>query len=154
HNPSIGIAFVARVLTHAIRHHLSRFRGGRHHSASRTHAEAVYRTSVAGVMHELVVRRAQCGVTRIFAQPRLVDERLGMLDPEADCERLGLHENTPVMQHAEGVASAVTERHDHMTAMDFPTVGQLHAGYPAVLDQDVADTAGKAHLSAELPDLL
>src|SRR5690606_41778750 len=105
-------------------------------------------------MHQLVVGSAQVRVSGILAKPRRVDEGLGMLDAEADGERLGLHEHTSFMQHAEGVPSAVSQRHHHMMTVEAFAVIECHAGYPAVLDQYVGDATGETHFSTELPDLL
>ena len=47
-----------------------------------------------------------------LAEARLVDDRLGMLDADADRERLGLEEHASGVQHLERIAGAVAESHD------------------------------------------
>src|SRR5450830_1257220 len=61
HDAAVGVAFVARILAHAVGDDAFRLGGRRYHGAARTHAEAVDRTAVGGMMHQLVVRRAEDG---------------------------------------------------------------------------------------------
>ena len=109
----VGVALVARVLAHAVGDDAARLRRRRHHRAARAHAEAVDGAAVARVVHELVVGRAEDRVAGVRAEAGAVDQRLRMLDAEADRERLGLHVHAALVQHREGVARAVAERqHD------------------------------------------
>ena len=56
---AVGIALVTRILAHAIGDDATRLRCRRDDGAAGTHAETVDRASVAGVMHEFVVGRAE-----------------------------------------------------------------------------------------------
>jgi hypothetical protein len=85
----VGVAFVARILAHAVGDHAARFRRGRDHRAAGAHAEAVDRAAVARVMHQLVVGGAEQRVPGEIAEAGAVDQRLRMFDAEADRERLG-----------------------------------------------------------------
>ena len=58
-NCAVGIAFIARILAHAIGHEATGFGCGGDHSATRAHAETVDRSPVARVMDELVIGRAE-----------------------------------------------------------------------------------------------
>src|SRR5471032_2044297 len=87
----VGIAFVARVLAHAVGYHAVWLGRSRHYRAAWAHAEAVDRAAVLGVVHQLVVGRAEFWMPGVFAQARRVDQRLRVFNPEAHRERLGLH---------------------------------------------------------------
>ena len=127
HDAGIGVALVARILAHAVGHHALRLRGGGHHGAAGTHAEAVDRAAVLRVVHQLVVGRAEDRVAGVGAEARAVDHALRMLDAEADRERLGLHEHAAPVQHLEGVARAVAEREHHVVGAQLLARGERHA---------------------------
>ena len=114
HDAGVGVALVARVLAHAVGDHAAGLGGRGDHGAARAHAEAVDRAPVAGVVHQLVVGRAEQRVAGLRAEARAVDQRLRVLDAEADRERLGFDEHAARVQHAEGVARAVAERQHHV----------------------------------------
>ena len=50
-----------------------------------------------------------------------------MLDAETDGERFGFEEHATFVQHEEGVARAVAQRHHHMVGAQCAAVGQHHA---------------------------
>ena len=70
HDARIGIALIARILAHAVGDHALRLGGSGDHGAAGAHAEAVDRTPVAGVMHELVVGGAKTRMTGKAAEAR------------------------------------------------------------------------------------
>ena len=114
HDARIGIALVARILAHAVGDDAPGLAGGGHHGATRTHAEAVHRASVGGVVHQLVVGSAQQRVACVAAPAGAVDHALWVLDAKTHRERLGLHVHAAFKQHGKGVARAVAQGHDHM----------------------------------------
>jgi hypothetical protein len=68
---------------------------------------------LAAVVHQLVVGGAEDLVAGVGAEAGLVDQRLRVLDAEADREGLGLDINALFVQHLEGVAGAVADgQHD------------------------------------------
>src|SRR5690606_26475407 len=73
HDASVGIALVARILAHAVGDHAVGLGRGGDHGAARAHAEAVHRAPIAGMVHQLVVGRAQDGVAGVRAKAGLVD---------------------------------------------------------------------------------
>ena len=85
------------------------FRGGCHHLTAGAHTEAVDRSPVLAVMHQLIVRCAQKGVTRLGSKAALVNQRLRMLDSKPDRERLSLNVDPAIEQHLKRVAGAVTD---------------------------------------------
>src|SRR6201985_2243985 len=82
----VGVAFVARILAHAIGDDAIFFRRRRDDGAARAHAEAVDRAAIARVVHQLVVGRAEDLVARVRAEARAVDQALRVLDAVADRE--------------------------------------------------------------------
>ena len=119
HDRRVGVALVARVLAHAVGDHAPRLARGRDHGAARAHAEAVDRAPVAAVVHQLVVGRAEQRMPRLRPEARLVDQRLRVLDAEADREGLGFDEHAARVQHRERVARAVAQRHHHVVGAQF-----------------------------------
>ena len=163
HQCRIGIAFVARVLAHAIGDHALRLRGGRHHGAARAHAKAVHRASVRRVVHEPVFGRAQKRMAGMAAPAGAVDQALRVLDPKADRERLGLDVDAASVQHRKGVARTVAQRQHHLVGAQLLglTIALVQhrqaAQVPAlrsVLDLHIGHALLKAHLAAERDDLL
>src|SRR4051812_12944437 len=72
-NAGVGVALVVRILAHAIGDDSAGLgRGGDDRTAG-AHAEAVDGTSVAGVVHETVVRGTEQGVARVTAITRAID---------------------------------------------------------------------------------
>ena len=114
HHACVGIALGARILAHAVGHHAARLAGGSHHGAAWAHTEAVHGAPIAGMVHQLVIGRAQQRVAGMHAPARLVDQALRVLDAKADRERLGLHLHATLVQHGEAVACAVTKGEDGM----------------------------------------
>src|SRR5450830_247914 len=153
-DPGVGITFVARVLAHAVGDHPVWLGSRRHHGAARAHAEAVDRTTVLGVVHQLVVGRTEFRVPGVFAQARAVDQRLRVFDTETHRERLGFHVHATTVEHAEGVAGAMTQGHDHVPGVDLFAAVELYAGQLAVVDQHIGDPLLEAHFAAQGFDLL
>ena len=153
HDTGVRVALVARVLAHAVGDHAARLGGGGHHGAARAHAEAVDGAAVPGVMDQLVVGGAQFRVAGVLAQAGLVDHALGVFDAEADGEGLGLDVHALAVQHAEGVARAVTQGEHHMAAMQGLATGEHHAFELAVVDHQVGHLALEADFAAEGDDL-
>ena len=122
-----------------------------------THAEAVDRAAVAGVMHQLVVGRTEPRMPGAVGVAAPVDQRLRMLDADADRERLRLHGDAAIVEHLEGVARAVPDRQHDMLGRDVRAVGQHHAAHlPAAVrpyvDDEVRHLALEAILAAERLD--
>ncbi len=120
----VGVALVTRVLAHAIGH------------------------------HPVVVGGAEFRVPGILAKTRAVDQRLWVFDTEADGERLGFHEHTSAVEHAEGIAGAVPEGQDHMPRVELFAAVEDHAGQLAVVDQQVGDALLEAHFTTQGLDFL
>src|SRR3989338_1504779 len=157
HDAAVGVALVARILAHAVGDHPPRFRGGGDHRAAGAHAEAVYRTPVAGVVHQLVIRRAELRVARVLAVTCAVDQRLRVLDAEADQERFGFDVDAALVDHLEGVALAVADRQHQMIRGDVFAAAEHHAAnvsdvIGSVLDFDVVHAALEADLAAQRLD--
>ena len=55
---------------------------------------------------------------RMGAKTRLVDDALRVLNAVTNRERLGLHVDTTLVQHREGVTRAVTQRQHHVIGLD------------------------------------
>ena len=108
HDARVRVAFVARVLAHAVGHHASSLGSCRDHHAARTHAEAVDRTAIARVMDQLVVRGSELRVACEPAKAREVDQRLRMFDAKSNRERLGFEEHAAPLEHAQRVARTVS----------------------------------------------
>ena len=89
---------------------------------------------------------------------RRVDQRLRMLDPEADRERLGLDIHAALVQHLERVARAVADRQHQVAGGDPLAAGEHHAAHLAAgavaLDVDVDDLAREAVFAAQRDDVL
>ncbi len=154
HDARVGIAFVARVLAHAIGHHAAWLGGGGNHGTAGAHAEAVDRTAILGVIHQLVVGGAEFRVAGVLAQPGLVDHALRVFDAETDGKRLGLDEHALAMQHAHGIAGAVPQRQHHMATLDRLAAGQHYAFELAIVDHEIGHFALEAHFAAEGDNLL
>ena len=110
-------------------------------------------------MGQLIVSRAQIGMFGRGAEPRIVDQGLGMLDAKADGERLGLDIDAPIIEHLEGVAGAVADGQDHMIGQQVFTAFQHHAAYLALaggvgIDQEVHDLVLKPIFPAQFLDRL
>ena len=126
HNAGVGVAFVARVLAHAVGHHAPGLGGGRYHRAAGAHAKTVDRASVRCVVHQLVLRRPQQRVAGVAAPTGAVNQPLRVLNAKADGERLGLQVDAACVQHGKGIARAVAQRHDHVAGVEF--IGGVVAG--------------------------
>src|SRR5262249_400362 len=80
--------------------------------------------------------------------------RLRMLDTEADGEGLRLEMNATLLQHAQRIAGAVSEReHDVATSQSLAVLEQ-HAFQLACLDQQIGHLALEAHFTAQRNDFL
>ena len=106
------------------------------------------------MVHQLVVGGAQLRVTGVFAQAGLIDQRLRVLDAEADGKGLGLDEHALTVQHAEGIARAVTQRQHHMAAGKGLAIGQYHALQLSIIDDQIGHLALEAYLATQGDDLL
>ncbi|MNL01081.1 hypothetical protein D3C87_1215360 [compost metagenome] len=148
----VGVAFVARVLAHAVGDDAVGFGRCRHDRAARAHTEAVDGPPVAGVVHQFVIRGAQDGVAGVGAEAGLVDEGLRVFDAEPDRERLGFHEDALVVQHLEGVARAMAHGQHDVVGLDMFAVGERDAGDPAIFALQRFHFAGEAHFAAQLGD--
>ena len=79
-------------------------------------------------MHELVFGSTQQRMARGITPAGVVDQRLGMLDPNPNREGLALHGDTGPVEHREGVASGMTGSQNHLTAIKAAAIGQFQAG--------------------------
>ena len=77
-------------------------------------------------MHQLVIGGSQERVSSESAEPGAIDQRLRMFNPDADRERLWLHEHASLMQHLECVACAMPDRQRDMICGDDFTAFQFH----------------------------
>ena len=167
HDAGVGVALVSGVLAHAIGDHAPFFGRGRHHRAARAHAKAVNRPALSGpvhgMVHQLVVGRAQQRVPRVPAEPGAVDQALRVLNAKTDGKRLGFHEHTALMQHDGGVAGAVAQRQHHMVGAQFVSrvvacfgvqVLYCQPANSTAFNQHVAHALLKADLTAQGNDLL
>ena len=100
-------------------------------------------------MHQLVFSRAELCVTGIRSVARTVDERLRVLDAEADGKRLRLYIDTAIVKHFEGIARAVAYRQHHMVGRDMFTAAKHDAAHLPVVDIKVVDPALKADFAAQ-----
>ncbi|OIQ72317.1 hypothetical protein GALL_460590 [mine drainage metagenome] len=162
HQSGIGIAFIARILAHAVGHDPADFTGCGHHGAARTHAKTVHRTAIAGVMHQLVSRCTQQRVAGVAAPQGAVDHALRMFDAKAHRKRLGPQAHPPFMQHGKGIACAVAQgQHAVVGAQRIRLAAGLveHAesaqlpGTRGTVNFDVNDTLLKANFAAQGNDL-
>src|SRR5450830_917326 len=128
---AVGIAFIARILAHAIGDHASRFRGGGHYGTARAHAKAIDRAAIPAVMHQLVIGRAEQRMPGVLAVSRAVNERLRMFDAKPDRKGLGLDINSPIVEHLKGIARAMADGQDDMVGGDSFPAGEHHATHLA-----------------------
>ncbi len=108
-------------------------------------------------MRQGVVRRPQVLVAGVGAEAGAVDQRLRVLDAEADRERLGLEIDAALMQPLEGVARAVAQRQHHVVGADVPAAFQHHPAQAARPvgghgDVEIHHLALEAVLAAQLLD--
>src|SRR6185369_9623431 len=155
---AVGVALGARILAHAVGHDTAGLRGGGDHGAARAHAEAVGGAAVGAVVHELVVGGAEQRMAGRGAEAGAVDQRLRVLDADADREGLGFDIDAVVEQHLEGVAGAVADGEHDMLGGDAFAAGQHHAANLAVaggvaFDLDFLDLGPEAHFAAEFENV-
>ena len=157
HDAGVGIALVARILAHAVGDDAARLRGRGDHRAARAHAEAVDRAAVRAVMHQLVVGRAEQRVAGVLAEAAAVDQRLRMLDAEADGEGLRLDRDAARVQHLRtcrarcGRPPARRDRPPDACRRPAPRRDAPRA--VRVFDLEIVDAAAEAILAAERLDL-
>ena len=85
HNQTaVGIALIAGVLAHAVRHNPPLLRGRADNKATRAHAEAVDAATVLGVVDKFVFSGSQSGMPGVVPPAGLVDQLLWVLDPQAN----------------------------------------------------------------------
>src|SRR6185369_10058381 len=149
----VGVPFVAGVLAHAVGDHAAGLRGRRDHGASGAHAEAVDRAAVAAVVDELVVGGAEERVPGLGSEAAAVDERLRVLDAEADREGLRFEEDSTAREHLEGVSRTVADREDDMIRRQALAAGENDAADFSILKDQVLDPAAQADLSSQGFDL-
>ena len=104
-------------------------------------------------MDELVIGGAEQRIAGVGTEACPIDQRLRVLDAEANGERLGFHEHTRRMQHLEGVARAVAEGEDDLAGGDFLSTRQRYAAHVSFLDVQSSDAALEANLPAARDDL-
>src|SRR5947207_13222032 len=105
-------------------------------------------------MNQLVVRSSQLRMPRVLPQARPIDHRLWVLDTESNREGLGLDEYAASVEHAEGIAGAVSRSQNHIPAEQCCSVSQHHTFDPAVFNQQVSQLAVKSHLATHRYDFL
>ncbi len=155
HDPCVGVALRARILAHAVGHDAPRFGRRRHDRAARTHAEAIDRAPVAGVMHQLVVGRAQQRMPgRAFAPAAAIDQRLRMLDAHADGKRLRpLWPRLARASIANVSRAEWPDREHHMIGFDMRSVAQHHAAHaslsPSMLE--IVDASSRSDTRRRAP---
>ena len=110
HDAAVGVTLIARVLAHAVRDNSPRLGSSGNYRAARAHAEGINRTSVAGVMYQFIIGGTKQRIARILSMTTAVDQRLWMLDAQADGERFGLDMHAALMDHLESVARTVPDR--------------------------------------------
>jgi hypothetical protein len=153
HDGGVGVAFVARILAHAVGDHAARLGGGGDHGAARAHAEAVGGTAVAAVVHQLVVGGTEQRVAGKFAEARAVDQGLRMFDAHTDRKRLGLDMHAALLQHAEAVAGAVADRQYNVAGGNGFAIRQAQRAQLAVCNLDILDARTEADFAAQRLDL-
>src|SRR4051812_5856423 len=104
------------------------------------------------MMRKLVIRRAEQRMTCVFAIPRSVDQRLGMLDPISDREWFCFNVNAAVVQHLKSVAGAVSDREHDVFGVDRFAARKHNTLNQTVLDNDIGDPAFKSHFTAQAND--
>ena len=90
-------------------------------------------------------------------EARTVDQRLRVLDAQADRKGLGFEKHPARVQHRERVARAVADREHDVVGADFFAAGQRHPAHVTGagrvgLDQHVLDPAAETDLAAERLD--
>ena len=128
HQPTVGIALIAGVLAHAIRHDTTRLRGRTHHKSAGAHAEAVDAASVAGVMHQLVFGGTEQRVTGAVSPAGAIDEGLRMFNANTYGERFAFQCNTDPFQHLEGISCRMSWRQNQLIASQMRAIRQPHSG--------------------------
>ena len=114
--------------------------------------QKVNRSQLPARTESAVVGGAQGRVAGAVAVAGRVDLLLGLLDPDAELERLGLERHVPAQQHAVGVAGAVADGQDGDVGRDVARAGHQPAE-PAVGEIEVLDPAREADLAAQLLEL-
>src|SRR6266446_7348492 len=84
--------------------------------------------------------------------PELVDERLGMLDADADREWLCLEGETAALEEREHVTGRMPGREDHAPSRDMLARGGHHAGHRAAREREIRDPRREMHLAATVGD--
>ncbi len=107
-------------------------------------------------MDQPVVGRTEQRMAGAWPEAGAIDQRLRMLDPKADRERLGVEVNATRVQHLEGVAGAVAGRENDVLGGD--RFGRRagrdrEAAQGAGFDLEIDDPAAEPDLAAEALDL-
>jgi hypothetical protein len=86
---------------------------------------------------------------------RQVDQRLRVLDAEADRERLGFDVDAALVQHLEGVARAVADGQHHVVGDDLLAASSMtpRTWRPSAVSLDVGHLALEAVFAAQRLDL-
>ena len=82
------------------------------------------RRTRAGSCGEFVIRGPQPGHPFQVAITTLIDQALGVFDPDANLKGLGGHRHTRLRQSGQGIARAVTHREDHRGTGQTPARGR------------------------------
>ena len=114
----VGVALVARVLTHPVRDHAPGLRGRRDDRAARTHAKTVDRASVLRMVHEFVIGGTDVRMPGETPESRAIDHGLRMLDAKSDGERFCFHEDAATLEHPYRIAGTVSEREHDVSTLD------------------------------------
>ena len=105
-------------------------------------------------MDQLVIRRPQLFMSCILAQTRPVNHRLRVLNTKTDGKGLGLDVHLTLMQHAEGITCAVSQREYDMATQQLAAIRQGHTLDFAILQQQVSDFGLKPNLAPHINDAL
>ncbi len=108
-------------------------------------------------MHELVVGRTEQLVACLVAEAGAIDERLRMLDAEADRKRLRFDVDAACLQHIERIAGAVADREHDVVRTDMLAIVEDDPAHPLAAvpvrsEVEIRDPAFETIFAAERLD--
>ena len=154
---TVGVALIAGVLAHAVRHNTAWLRGCSHHKSAGAHAEAVDATAIAGVMHQLVLGGTEQRMTGAVTPASTIDQRLRVFDANADGKGFAFQCNTDPFEHLEGVSGRMSWRQYQLVASQMRAIAQPHTGElqwflcrgRSWFDLQCINPASEAHFTAQ-----
>ena len=100
-------------------------------------------------MDQLIIGCAEQRAARVLAVAGSIDQRLRMLDAQANREWLGLDIDAALINHLEGIARTVADGEHQMISCDVLAIDEHHTGDLPVLYFDIIHATTEADLAAQ-----